>query len=258
MLRVAFLLLSAMSLAACVSSTPPTDACEAARNHIRQCLGSSELLDVASESCDPNDAMMISSTPCEILQTKVGDRKSDLWDELYAKASCRLGFYRHCEVPACHPLADEPTSFSADDIPANASACAQQALQHYGCGACEYYDCIESQVECGDDGYLKYFAERYCERFRLVTETRASDQAKAWLGRVRRCLIIKLDAQLPLSSCDDIETAGFGSHSDCYLETGFCELSPKDWAAIINTIDPEDVDLQETLTTGHACLRAQL
>ena len=57
------------------------------------------------------------------------------------------------------------------------------------------------------------------------------------------------------TSCEDIYSEGVESHTTCYVESGFCELSLADWFLIVHTIDPFDVPFRQVITTGNACVR---
>ncbi len=88
-----------------------------------------------------------------------------------------------------------------------------------------------------------------------MTEPRVSPQAAAWLQRVRQCLVTWLETNVAYdAACADIERLGTDSHAACYLETGFCELSIADWAAIVHTIDVGDAPLRVMLATAQGCL----
>ena len=72
---------------------------------------------------------------------------------------------------------------------------------------------------------------------------------------VRRCLVEELDAYTDQTdSCETIAEVGVNSHSACYVQAGFCQLSFTDWFAIIHTIDAFDIPFQQILATGHSCL----
>ena len=127
-----------------------------------------------------------------------------------------------------------------------------------GCGACSYYGCLEEEMNCGENGYLLHFAREYCLRYRLVSEPLANPEGAAWLMRVRRCLIEELDAAYPFKSCSQLEKVGFDSHPNCYVDTGFCELSVSDWLAVLATIKSSDFSFREMLVAGNLCLNRWL
>jgi len=229
----------------------PRELCSEASAHLADCLGT-ELTE--SSSCDVEEAEAILEESCEGLRLMLTDKKSDFFDDYLARIGCRLGLYYLCEAPVCDAVADEPVHELGDEIPEDASACAQAALAYEGCGACEYYRCREEQAQCGEGGYLLNFAERYCNRFRLLTEPNVSAEGRAWMRRVRRCLVTSLDAVERGNDCQSIEESGLGTHPSCYVDTGFCELPVSDWLSVINTIEPGDLDFEEMFVTGNACL----
>jgi hypothetical protein len=122
-----------------------------------------------------------------------------------------------------------------------------------------FYDCAEQTLSCGPDGYLIGYGARYAERFYRYTRPWMSPTGKRWLDSTLVCLQEKLRERIDAStSCEDVRTIAFDSHPECYVESGFCELSLIDWFAVAATIDGRDWLSQDALrqvtTTAHACL----
>ena len=166
-------------------------------------------------------------------------------------ALCASGFYYDCPQPACDPAAE---LLPGESLPTAADDCGAW-LDLTECGACQYYACREAEAQCGADGYLLGYGGLYCDRFATVTELKGSPAVAAWLEDVRACLVQSLDQLAPPgTSCDDLWDIGVDSHSDCYLQTGFCDLAVSDWLAVVNSIDPGDVDMMTALVTAQGCL----
>jgi hypothetical protein len=92
---------------------------------------------------------------------------------------------------------------------------------------CDYYSCIEKELQCGPQGYPVNFGQRLCERY-LDHEASSSEALKRWYPQVRECLqavVAKLDS---VRDCDDLRVQAFQKHFDCYVETDFCSLSWQD------------------------------
>ncbi|TNF37141.1 MAG: hypothetical protein EP329_03925 [Deltaproteobacteria bacterium] len=257
--RLAVLVVALSSLTACADGEgAQTDVCQAAADHIAACSGQSAPV---APACDEAQAQEVLDRSCEALDAALGDQKSDGWSAALARFGCGLGLYRYCPEVACDADADEAEGFltAPDAVPDGASACAVDALAYQGCGACAYYACREATAGCGADGYLMRFAHHYCERYRLISEPEASPAARRFLERVRRCLVTRFDREVPEGTdCATMRDLGFASHPDCYVETGFCELSIADWLLVLNTIDDGDADFSQMLTTGVLCLREWL
>ncbi len=235
----------ALILWACADA-PVDDPCQSAADHLAACTGEAPAGWV--QGCDPDDAAAIAAATCAELSEAVegADRKGD-GGGIFGRAACRMGFYAACPTPACVP--------ESDRAPPEAGDACREHLRYDGCGVCGYYRCREVEQPCGGDGYLLGYAGRYCERFALVTEPQVSPAASAWLMRVRRCLVERLDTQVPTDvSCETLWTKGTRSHVECYLDTGFCGLSPKDWFDILRSIDLGDVPLRTLLSTGSGCV----
>lgn len=228
-------------LASLASGCAPAndDPCVAAADHLAACGGAAAV--VTAAACDASTAQAVLATSCEQLQV-VLDGKTD---GPLASLACALGFYAACPVPACEPAAQ----------PVDPAACASIIEAHDDCQLCDYYTCRERTARCGDDAYLIDYVGRYCQRFAQVTEPRVSAAAAAWLQRVRRCLVTWLEQNVPYDApCEDVDRLGTDSHAACYVETGFCELSIADWAAIVHTIDVGDAPFRVMLATAQGCL----
>ena len=237
----------------CVEPLDQQTDCERATEHLQNCFGG-----VATKtSCETeeaiNEANMIMSMTCDELTLQVADTKSDIGSAI-ATQSCKWGLYQFCDTPQCSSQEDEPEPWLPSPHIDSPSICAREALQYEGCGACQYYTCREEEAQCGPDGYLMYYAYRYCNRFRLVTEPKVSEEGKLWLRKIRRCLITTLDQAEPGTDCQSISDNGFGSHPGCYVDTGFCSLPVSDWIAVLNTIDTFDFNFRESFITGQKCL----
>ena len=80
-----------------------------------------------------------------------------------------------------------------------------------------------------------------------MSYARARDLPRS--GLVQGLLCHLLDAD-----CESIDRLGTDSHALCYVETGFCDLAPADWLAIIHTIDVGDAPFRVMLATAQGCL----
>ena len=227
--------------------------CEAARAHLSVCSGQPE--SAWPGRCDPTVAARVLDAECEAISSATAFPKADGAGPL-AAAVCALGFFAACETLMCETTPEDV----APVVNAGASD-AQGSCGHLvaadDCALCSYYDCRESISQCGDRGYLTGYVGKYCQRFATVTEPRVSPAAAAWLGRVRHCLVDYLETEVPYDAdCETIDRLGTDSHAACYVESGFCDLSPLDWFHIVHSIDVGDVPLRVVLRTAHGCLQS--
>jgi hypothetical protein len=93
---------------------------------------------------------------------------------------------------------------------------------------CSFYRrCLESSVDCGEDGYPLRFGERLCNMF-LRTDDEFSPAGRRWLRAIRRCLqdelVFAVDAPL---ECNALEDRAYDAHSRCYTDPhhSICDLS---------------------------------
>jgi hypothetical protein len=97
---------------------------------------------------------------------------------------------------------------------------------------CDYYSQIESELQCGTDAYFQKWGGPMCKKY-LLYETDPlkslllTDQLKAWFPKVRFCLQNELAQMLEAKnlSCGNLNAQVNRSHVDCYMQTGYCELS---------------------------------
>lgn len=119
--------------------------------------------------------------------------------------------------------------------------------------SCNYYLCKASQLRCTDNDYPIRFGYRLCQRY-LDDQAEAPRRLTAWLPKVRLCLQQKFE-QLKVSSCSNIEDAAFSTHVDCYVQTGFCDLSNSDRGWLIYETS-WDMLYSESLRTAFAVNKA--
>lgn len=98
--------------------------------------------------------------------------------------------------------------------------------------ACGFYGCAEKFEPCGKSGYNLQFGDKQCKKY-LRAEPDTSPEMQEWLPKVRLCLqerMIDIMSETPHGKkyCSTVNQLAFDSHVDCYLETGFCELSLED------------------------------
>lgn len=113
-----------------------------------------------------------------------------------------------------------------------------------------YYDCVEATLAngegCGPAGYPEGYGGKYARRFLEDARPRMSPEGQAWIDRVLVCLQEALDARIgPESTCEEVWTAGFDTHPDCYVDAGFCTLGFEDLVVVGTTIDAVDLSLPD-------------
>lgn len=101
---------------------------------------------------------------------------------------------------------------------------------------CDYYQHLEDQKRCLSKGsdYLMNYGHFYCSIFLKKAKAWGGEKAE-WLEKVALCLQEKVDEVKDLS-CRQMEGHAFRTHSDCYKETGFCDLSRRARIAILQTL----------------------
>jgi hypothetical protein len=121
--------------------------------------------------------------------------------------------------------------------------------------SCEYYLCLESQKNCGEDGYLKAFGHSYCYKYKNVLTHKFSKKGQKWLTDVRECLISELANFESNISCSQIKKQAFASHTPCYKKTNFCDLRKRDKLQLIKSLQ-EDIVNPQILKAGIRVLKS--
>lgn len=117
-------------------------------------------------------------------------------------------------------------------------------------GSCDYYRCLENGLQCGKNGYLIGFAHKYCERsMRTLKQKMESSKSEQWIYKTSYCLQKKvndesLTVSRPLVSCEQLQKDAYNSHSTCYVQSGFCDLSFKEKLSVLNSIKEEALSLK--------------
>lgn len=127
-------------------------------------------------------------------------------------------------------------------IPVNVYA-TSYCKQDIAPGSCEYYNCEENNHRFGRAGYFTGFGYPYCRVFFTKTWFQVNADTQAWMTRVGECLQRKLWER---HSDDDTRKqvlhVAIESHSECYLETGGCDLPVTELAKVINSFRSELLD----------------
>ncbi|KAE9549824.1 hypothetical protein FO519_006958 [Halicephalobus sp. NKZ332] len=115
------------------------------------------------------------------------------------------------------------------------------------CSNCNFYQCFEDKVQCGENGYLIGYGKYYCNRF-SETQGLFDSAGQQWIGCVRQCLINFLKPSYdsypnnPFNhDCNALKNAAFNSHVDCYLQCGFCNICQKNKQALYETYRLGDI-----------------
>lgn len=104
---------------------------------------------------------------------------------------------------------------------------------------CSFYsDCLESRLQCGPSGYPIGYGLNYCSKF-SAARSQMSTAGQAWVTNTMLCLqrdlVIYGDGS-QTTTCSALEDYAFGTHPDCYVNSGLCTLPPTDWWIIVNTV----------------------
>lgn len=54
----------------------------------------------------------------------------------------------------------------------------------------------------------------------------------------------------PAQTCQQIKSFAFESHSVCYVQSGFCTLTLKDWAVLLDIVELKDLIDLKTVREG--------
>ncbi|KIY74369.1 hypothetical protein CYLTODRAFT_484685 [Cylindrobasidium torrendii FP15055 ss-10] len=106
-------------------------------------------------------------------------------------------------------------------------------------GSCAFYtDCLEANYHCGEEGYPLGYGNKYCNKFSDEQE-KLSAEGKDWMLDTMVCLqtaLVPYATGNTSTTCDELEHAAFATHPACYVDSGFCELPPTDWVAVVDIV----------------------
>ncbi|HRO67040.1 MAG TPA: hypothetical protein PL182_05710 [Pseudobdellovibrionaceae bacterium] len=126
-------------------------------------------------------------------------------------------------------------------------------------GSCELYLCKEREMSCGEKGYWLNYGLSFCEKF-LRNEHSFSPACRSWLPKVRLCLQNQVQELNDVGSCNELRRRALHGHIDCYLHTGFCELSGRDQFQVLWELRSalgEVQTWQESYLLAQACSSAR-
>jgi hypothetical protein len=122
-------------------------------------------------------------------------------------------------------------------------------------GTPEFYQCREDLFACGEEGYYLGYAHKYCDRFQTETRPLMTAAGQDWLDCTLVCLQEHVMNNIPVeASCDATMESAIAAHNGCYLQCGLCSLPPGDLDLVQNTIDGNDIVLDEVLPVGYTCV----
>jgi hypothetical protein len=147
-------------------------------------------------------------------------------------------------------------------------------------GSCEFYDCRESQAQCGPNGYYLSGGKLFCEAFSKEAKksnSRFTSKIIAWVPKVARCLqnhvhdwvwpnslqsqnwlFRKLKSVFPIMrECRAAKAIAIPSHYICYFTTGFCDFSEEEQRTVrqfvLDQSTPEDVTTETEVFFDSVC-----
>lgn len=133
---------------------------------------------------------------------------------------------------------------------------------------CEFYDLIGRQLSCSsNEDYCFQYGFKYCSKFQQLISNGDAGITK-WVPKVTGCLqsalsdpFIYNEASSPtsVSVCERVRFKAFDSHPKCYVDSGFCELSPSSKQATFNIVAWADMlsnlrySLAQALSVSEVC-----
>lgn len=134
--------------------------------------------------------------------------------------------------------------------------------------SCNFYEKIGGQLNCElNSDYCIQYGFKYCSKFQDLKKSGIGDLTK-WVPKVTICLQRELsDPQVydenssPVTSsvCEKVRFRAFHSHPECYVNSGFCELTASSKQAAFNVVAWADMlsnlnySLAQALVVGEVC-----
>lgn len=129
--------------------------------------------------------------------------------------------------------------------------------------SCEFYRQFDKQKGCSTasedskslSNYLMGYGFKYCDIYlTFEREEGLSEALINWLRDTRLCLqqTFSLNVEALALSCDEIGKLAFESHSICYQDSGFNNLSFKEKKQVCSQVAFEDILSHPLLSLGQA------
>ncbi|MFT6396794.1 MAG: hypothetical protein ACJAYU_001537 [Bradymonadia bacterium] len=123
-----------------------------------------------------------------------------------------------------------------------AAACTPVPFAEAPHDVCAYYFCVDQSLGCDEDEYIIAFACKYANRYVSETYEEMTPDGQRFVIEVFECLQQTLHAAGSGFNCVSAQEVGFASHAPCYVNARFCELILDDKLAVLQAIDPEDLE----------------
>jgi hypothetical protein len=141
--------------------------------------------------------------------------------------------------------------FSMRRLPCSETMYEEQTAE----SACAYYQCKLDLARSPAErcSYFEDFGLPYCKKY-----FRSHFDDHAFGPRVRQCLQEAIRDTMEGLTCAAVEDAALRSHVDCYVGSGYCELSHADKFRIVREVEPKDFNVMNGRTFLHiekACRR---
>ena len=107
---------------------------------------------------------------------------------------------------------------------------------------CQPYLELQSQYACEKPNYFLDFGYKYCRLFEKHSEG-FSPKGQATLPFIRSCLIAQIENE-PILTCKTAKSLALQHHFDCYVQSGFCDLSITDKWKVYRVVRKELRDLE--------------
>ena len=103
--------------------------------------------------------------------------------------------------------------------------------------SCDFYaSCAEATLQCGPGGYPLLYGQKNCLKFQNNLQI-FSAAGQAFIWSTMHCLQLALVSAIQCdSTCASVQAAAFASHPTCYIQGGFCDLSPFDKLKVFWTV----------------------
>jgi len=105
-------------------------------------------------------------------------------------------------------------------------------------GDCEFFKCFERRFQCGQDYYMKKFAQKYCRKFNMAMNT-FDPAGRQFLVNSRSCVMTRLLLyyRQDRMNCDTLQDDAVQMTTPCYLENNFCDIIDNNAQSFISVFE---------------------
>ena len=131
--------------------------------------------------------------------------------------------------------------------------CQVPLLEDIGSKPTSFYQCAESMMQCGEDGYLQRHASKYALKYQTQLKPLLSTEGKDFVDKFTFCLQYYLRSRAgERTTCGRLQSLVDEFAGTCYFTSGLCDVPLVDTLLWAKSVDWLDLPTMTFLETTHS------